>query len=172
MFDQINPNHFRMILLKFRIFYFIRQSLLLTTPPLHCCITALVNRDQIWPLEDRKPQEMPPHVFHLISDGLTGMFFQEEHRSWACPVCVSHIVCYLQYIFSQLHLTCLFWVITVNPVVCNKVGKGCCAALKAMGSIVYVTEIDPICALQAWWVCSCFHWFSISSTAVMPFRCR
>ncbi|KAH0617209.1 hypothetical protein JD844_029042 [Phrynosoma platyrhinos] len=29
------------------------------------------------------------------------------------------------------------------------VGKGCCAALKAMGSIVYVTEIDPICALQA-----------------------
>jgi len=31
-----------------------------------------------------------------------------------------------------------------------KVGKGCCAALKAMGSIVYVTEIDPICALQAW----------------------
>lgn len=31
-----------------------------------------------------------------------------------------------------------------------QVGKGCCAALKAMGSIVYVTEIDPICALQAW----------------------
>ena len=37
-------------------------------------------------------------------------------------------------------------------VVCGygEVGKGCCAALKAMGSIVYVTEIDPICALQAW----------------------
>ncbi|CDQ79194.1 unnamed protein product [Oncorhynchus mykiss] len=36
-------------------------------------------------------------------------------------------------------------------VVCGygEVGKGCCAALKAMGSIVYVTEIDPICALQA-----------------------
>lgn len=32
----------------------------------------------------------------------------------------------------------------------TQVGKGCCAALKAMGSIVYVTEIDPICALQAW----------------------
>uniref|UniRef100_A0AAY5L1M0 S-adenosyl-L-homocysteine hydrolase NAD binding domain-containing protein n=1 Tax=Esox lucius TaxID=8010 RepID=A0AAY5L1M0_ESOLU len=31
-------------------------------------------------------------------------------------------------------------------VVCGygEVGKGCCAALKAMGSIVYVTEIDPI----------------------------
>ncbi|XP_029539210.1 S-adenosylhomocysteine hydrolase-like protein 1 isoform X2 [Oncorhynchus nerka] len=36
-------------------------------------------------------------------------------------------------------------------VVCGygEVGKGCTAALKAMGSIVYVTEIDPICSLQA-----------------------
>ncbi|XP_042571396.1 S-adenosylhomocysteine hydrolase-like protein 1 isoform X2 [Cyprinus carpio] len=31
----------------------------------------------------------------------------------------------------------------------GEVGKGCSAALKAMGSVVYVTEIDPICALQA-----------------------
>lgn len=38
-----------------------------------------------------------------------------------------------------------------SHVICrSQVGKGCCAALKAMGSIVYVTEIDPICALQAW----------------------
>ena len=29
------------------------------------------------------------------------------------------------------------------------VGKGCAAAMKAQGSIVYVTEVDPICALQA-----------------------
>merc|ERR1711907_847884 len=28
-------------------------------------------------------------------------------------------------------------------------GKGCALALKAAGSIVYVTEVDPICALQA-----------------------
>uniref|UniRef100_A0A4W5KE68 S-adenosyl-L-homocysteine hydrolase NAD binding domain-containing protein n=1 Tax=Hucho hucho TaxID=62062 RepID=A0A4W5KE68_9TELE len=36
-------------------------------------------------------------------------------------------------------------------VVCGygEVGKGCSAAMKAMGSIVYVTEVDPICALQA-----------------------
>ncbi|XP_036420046.1 S-adenosylhomocysteine hydrolase-like protein 1 isoform X4 [Colossoma macropomum] len=36
-------------------------------------------------------------------------------------------------------------------VVCGygEVGKGCCAALKALGSVVFVTEIDPICALQA-----------------------
>lgn len=31
----------------------------------------------------------------------------------------------------------------------GEVGKGCCAALKGMGAAVYVTEIDPICALQA-----------------------
>ena len=37
-------------------------------------------------------------------------------------------------------------------VVCGygEVGKGCCQALKALGAIVYVTEVDPICALQAW----------------------
>jgi len=31
----------------------------------------------------------------------------------------------------------------------GEVGKGCTAALKGLGAIVYVTEIDPICALQA-----------------------
>ncbi|KAK3608138.1 hypothetical protein CHS0354_004794 [Potamilus streckersoni] len=31
----------------------------------------------------------------------------------------------------------------------GEVGKGCCAALKGMGAIIMVTEIDPICALQA-----------------------
>nr|XP_046250520.1 S-adenosylhomocysteine hydrolase-like protein 1 isoform X2 [Scatophagus argus] len=36
-------------------------------------------------------------------------------------------------------------------VVCGygEVGKGCCAAVKALGAVVYVTEVDPICALQA-----------------------
>lgn len=36
-------------------------------------------------------------------------------------------------------------------VVCGygEVGKGCSQALKGLGSIVYITEIDPICALQA-----------------------
>merc|ERR1712196_723921 len=29
------------------------------------------------------------------------------------------------------------------------VGKGCAQAMKAAGSIVFVAEIDPICALQA-----------------------
>nr|XP_020469343.1 adenosylhomocysteinase 2-like [Monopterus albus] len=36
-------------------------------------------------------------------------------------------------------------------VVCGygEVGKGCSAALKALCAVVYVTEVDPICALQA-----------------------
>ena len=44
-------------------------------------------------------------------------------------------------------------------VVCGygQVGKGCCQSLKAMGCIVYVTEIDPICALQA-----CMDGFQVS----------
>jgi adenosylhomocysteinase len=29
------------------------------------------------------------------------------------------------------------------------VGKGCAESMKAQGAIVYVTEVDPICALQA-----------------------
>uniref|UniRef100_A0A8C6VWZ5 S-adenosyl-L-homocysteine hydrolase NAD binding domain-containing protein n=1 Tax=Nothobranchius furzeri TaxID=105023 RepID=A0A8C6VWZ5_NOTFU len=36
-------------------------------------------------------------------------------------------------------------------VVCGygEVGKGCCTALKGLGAVVYITEVDPICALQA-----------------------
>uniref|UniRef100_UPI00358E32B9 S-adenosylhomocysteine hydrolase-like protein 1 isoform X1 n=1 Tax=Myxine glutinosa TaxID=7769 RepID=UPI00358E32B9 len=36
-------------------------------------------------------------------------------------------------------------------VVCGygEVGKGCCAALKGLGAVICVTEVDPICALQA-----------------------
>lgn len=39
-------------------------------------------------------------------------------------------------------------------VVCGygDVGKGCANSLKAQGCIVYITEIDPICALQARYV--------------------
>ncbi len=38
-----------------------------------------------------------------------------------------------------------------SVVICGfgDVGKGCCKAMKGNGAIVYVTEIDPICALQA-----------------------
>jgi adenosylhomocysteinase len=36
------------------------------------------------------------------------------------------------------------------------VGKGCAEAFKGCGSVVYVTEIDPICALQA-----CMHGFEV-----------
>merc|ERR1712157_112647 len=38
-----------------------------------------------------------------------------------------------------------------KAVICGygDVGKGCAHAMRAQGCIVYVTEIDPICALQA-----------------------
>lgn len=38
-----------------------------------------------------------------------------------------------------------------RAVICGfgDVGKGCAHAMKSAGSIVYVTEVDPICALQA-----------------------
>jgi Trk K+ transport system NAD-binding subunit len=44
-------------------------------------------------------------------------------------------------------------------VVCGygEVGKGCCQSLKGLGCVVYVTEIDPICALQAWSVLQRSH---------------
>ena len=37
-----------------------------------------------------------------------------------------------------------------NLLLLGEVGKGCCSALRGMGCFVYVTEVDPICALQAW----------------------
>ena len=30
----------------------------------------------------------------------------------------------------------------------GEVGKGCCSSLKALGCVVFCTEIDPVCALQ------------------------
>ena len=36
------------------------------------------------------------------------------------------------------------------------VGKGCAQSMKAAGAVVYVTEVDPICALQA-----CMEGFSV-----------
>ena len=53
-------------------------------------------------------------------------------------------------------------------VVCGygQVGKGCCQSLKSMGCVVYVTEMDPICALQA-----CMDGFMVSTTVrVFPRR--
>ncbi|KAI5726384.1 hypothetical protein M8J76_001683 [Diaphorina citri] len=38
----------------------------------------------------------------------------------------------------------------------GEVGKGCCQSLKGLGCVIYITEIDPICALQA-----CMDGFSV-----------
>jgi len=45
----------------------------------------------------------------------------------------------------------MLWLQEKKVVVCGygDVGKGCAASMKACGARVFVTEIDPICALQA-----------------------
>lgn len=47
-----------------------------------------------------------------------------------------------------------------KAVICGygDVGKGCAAALRACGCVVFVTEIDPICALQA-----CMEGFTVTT---------
>jgi len=47
-----------------------------------------------------------------------------------------------------------------KAVICGygDVGKGCAAALRACGCVVFVTEIDPICALQA-----CMEGFTVAT---------
>merc|ERR1712238_18202 len=47
-----------------------------------------------------------------------------------------------------------------KAVICGygDVGKGCAAAMRAYGCVVYVTEIDPICALQA-----CMEGFTVTT---------
>merc|ERR1712238_529204 len=47
-----------------------------------------------------------------------------------------------------------------KAVICGygDVGKGCAAAMRACGCVVYVTEIDPICALQA-----CMDGFTVTT---------
>ena len=47
-----------------------------------------------------------------------------------------------------------------KAVICGygDVGKGCAMAMRANGCVVYVTEIDPICALQA-----CMEGFTVTT---------
>jgi len=49
-----------------------------------------------------------------------------------------------------------------KAVICGygDVGKGCAAAMRANGCVVYITEIDPICALQA-----CMEGFTVLTLA-------
>lgn len=64
---------------------------------------------------------------------------------------VGHAVTQMAYNFSLKRSTDVMFG-GKQVVVCGygEVGKGCCQALKGLGCVVYITEIDPICALQAW----------------------
>ncbi|XP_056307654.1 adenosylhomocysteinase like 2a isoform X1 [Danio aesculapii] len=109
-----------------------------------------------------------PHVFKkvkgIVEESITGIH-RLHHLSKAGKLCVpainvndsvtkqkfDNLYCCRESILDSLKKTADIMFGGKQVVVCGygEVGKGCSAALKAMGSIVYVTEIDPICALQA-----------------------
>uniref|UniRef100_A0A8C1SVX4 Adenosylhomocysteinase like 2a n=1 Tax=Cyprinus carpio TaxID=7962 RepID=A0A8C1SVX4_CYPCA len=110
-----------------------------------------------------------PHLFKkvngIVEESITGIH-RLHHLSKAGKLCVpainvndsvtkqkfDNLYCCRESILDSLKKTADIMFGGKQVVVCGygEVGKGCSAALKAMGSVVYVTEIDPICALQAW----------------------
>uniref|UniRef100_A0A8C2Q7W0 Adenosylhomocysteinase like 2a n=1 Tax=Cyprinus carpio TaxID=7962 RepID=A0A8C2Q7W0_CYPCA len=109
-----------------------------------------------------------PHLFKkvngIVEESITGIH-RLHHLSKAGKLCVpainvndsvtkqkfDNLYCCRESILDSLKKTADIMFGGKQVVVCGygEVGKGCSAALKAMGSVVYVTEIDPICALQA-----------------------
>ncbi|RXN23369.1 adenosylhomocysteinase 2-like isoform X1 [Labeo rohita] len=109
-----------------------------------------------------------PHLFKkvkgIVEESITGIH-RLHHLSKAGKLCVpainvndsvtkqkfDNLYCCRESILDSLKKTADIMFGGKQVAVCGygEVGKGCSAALKAMGSVVYVTEIDPICALQA-----------------------
>ncbi|XP_016378643.1 putative adenosylhomocysteinase 3 isoform X5 [Sinocyclocheilus rhinocerous] len=109
-----------------------------------------------------------PHLFKkvkgIVEESITGIH-RLHHLSKAGRLCVpainvndsvtkqkfDNLYCCRESILDSLKKTADIMFGGKQVAVCGygEVGKGCSAALKAMGSVVYVTEIDPICALQA-----------------------
>ncbi|XP_059402477.1 S-adenosylhomocysteine hydrolase-like protein 1 isoform X2 [Carassius carassius] len=109
-----------------------------------------------------------PHLFKkvkgIVEESITGIH-RLHHLSKAGKLCVpainvndsvtkqkfDNLYCCRESILDSLKKTADIMFGGKQVAVCGygEVGKGCSAALKAMGSVVYVTEADPICALQA-----------------------
>ncbi|XP_051548876.1 S-adenosylhomocysteine hydrolase-like protein 1 isoform X2 [Myxocyprinus asiaticus] len=109
-----------------------------------------------------------PHLFKkvkgVVEESITGIH-RLHHLSKVGKLCVpainvndsvtkqkfDNLYCCRESILDSLKKTTDIMFGGKQVAVCGygEVGKGCCAALKALGSVVYVTEIDPICALQA-----------------------
>ncbi|XP_055049313.2 adenosylhomocysteinase like 2a isoform X2 [Misgurnus anguillicaudatus] len=109
-----------------------------------------------------------PHLFKkmkgIVEESITGIH-RLHYLSKAGKLCVpainvndsvtklkfDNLYCCRESILDSLKKTADVMFGGKQVAVCGygEVGKGCAAALKAMGSVVYVTEIDPICALQA-----------------------
>lgn len=94
--------------------------------------------------------------FYTSCNGTESVRHTESSRSHVTCTgsSLSHVTCtesslsHVMHTESSLsHVTCMESSLSHVP----QVGKGCCTALKALGAIVCITEIDPICALQAWW---------------------
>ncbi|XP_039513913.1 adenosylhomocysteinase like 2a isoform X3 [Pimephales promelas] len=109
-----------------------------------------------------------PHLLKkvkgIVEESITGIH-RLHHLSKAGKLCVpainvndsvtkqkfDNLYCCRESILDSLKKTADVMFGGKQVAICGygEVGKGCSAALKAMGSVVYVTEIDPICALQA-----------------------
>uniref|UniRef100_F6SIF5 S-adenosyl-L-homocysteine hydrolase NAD binding domain-containing protein n=1 Tax=Monodelphis domestica TaxID=13616 RepID=F6SIF5_MONDO len=94
----------------------------------------------------KKYPNMFKKIKGIVEENVTGV-----HRLYQLSKKFNNLYCCRESILDGLKKTTDMMFGGKQVVVCGygEVGKGCCAALKAMGSIVYVTEIDPICALQA-----------------------
>uniref|UniRef100_A0A3Q1FAK3 S-adenosylhomocysteine hydrolase-like protein 1 n=1 Tax=Acanthochromis polyacanthus TaxID=80966 RepID=A0A3Q1FAK3_9TELE len=99
----------------------------------------------------------------IVEESVTGVYrlYQLSKASRLCVPAMNvndsvtkqkfdNLYCCKESILDGLKRTTAFMFGGKQVVVCGygEVGKGCCAALKALGAVVYVTEVDPICALQ------------------------
>ncbi|XP_057186349.1 adenosylhomocysteinase like 2a isoform X1 [Triplophysa rosa] len=112
----------------------------------------------------KKYPQLFKKVKGVVEESITGIH-RLHHLSKAGKLCVpamnvndsvtkqkfDNLYCCRESILDSLRKTADVMFGGRQVLVCGygEVGKGCSAALKSMGSLVCVTEIDPICALQA-----------------------
>ncbi|NXV52154.1 SAHH3 Adenosylhomocysteinase, partial [Uria aalge] len=114
------------------------------------CIDRCVNVEGWQPNMVRRGRLLEPGLYQLSKAGKLCVPAMNVNDS-VTKQKFDNLYCCRESILDGLKRTTDMMFGGKQVVVCGygEVGKGCCAALKAMGSIVYVTEIDPICALQA-----------------------
>uniref|UniRef100_A0AAR2INP4 adenosylhomocysteinase n=1 Tax=Pygocentrus nattereri TaxID=42514 RepID=A0AAR2INP4_PYGNA len=93
----------------------------------------------------KKYPQLLKNIKGIVEESVTGVHRYQE----TCVVEIYSII--FLYACLRLKRTTDVTLSGKQVLVCGygEVGKGCCAALKGLRAIVYVTEVDPICALQA-----------------------